>query len=92
MAQNNTTLKREIEELARLASFMMNWLDRQATSLKNVGIDRDVHIMTGTEFVAQLSLDGYGPDKLAEKIGTYCGQMRNLVVFRFLKLNRNWNL
>ena len=25
-----------------------------------------------------------GPDKLAEKIGTYCGQMRNLVVFRFL--------
>ena len=22
-----------------------------------------------------------GPDNLAEKIGTYCGQMRNLVVF-----------
>ena len=26
-----------------------------------------------------------GPDKLAEKIGTYCGQMRNLVVFRFFR-------
>ena len=22
-----------------------------------------------------------GPDKLAEKIGTYCGQLRNLVIF-----------
>jgi hypothetical protein len=66
VANRSETMKREIEELAKFCSYMMGWLNRQATSLKSVGIDKDVHIMSGTEFVASLSLDGYGPEKLTD--------------------------
>lgn len=59
-------MAQEIEKLAGFSSYMMNWIDRQATSMKSVGIDREVNIMSGTEFVATLSLDGYGPEMLVE--------------------------
>lgn len=59
-------MKAEIEKLARFSSYMMNWIDRQATGMTSVGIDREVNIMNGTEFVAALSLDGYGPESLVE--------------------------
>jgi len=56
----------EIEKLGRFASFMMNWIDKRAASLVSVGIDRDVHIMSGTEFVASLSMEGYGDETLKD--------------------------
>lgn len=56
----------EIEKLGRFASFMMNWIDKHAASLVSVGIDRDVHIMSGTEFVASLSMEGYGDETLKD--------------------------
>lgn len=57
-------MKDEIEQLAAFASFMMKWIDRQATNMKSVGIDREVNIITGTEFVAGLSLGGYDAEGL----------------------------
>ena len=56
----------EIEKLARFSSYMMKWIDRQANGMTTVGIDREVNIMSVTEFVAALSLDGYGPESLVE--------------------------
>ena len=66
MAARHGTLGKEIQQLAAFCSYMMAWIDRQAQRLKSVGIDRDVHILSGTEFVAFLDSDGYGPDKMAE--------------------------
>ena len=60
------TMAKEIETLAAFAGYMMRWIDLQATKMKSVGIDREVNIMSGTEFVAALSVDGYGPDRLIE--------------------------
>ena len=60
------TMAKEIETLAAFAGYMMRWIDLQATKMKSVGIDREVNVMSGTEFVAALSVDGYGPDRLIE--------------------------
>ena len=59
-------MAKEIETLAAFAGYMMRWIDLQATKMKSVGIDREVNVMSGTEFVAALSVDGYGPDRLIE--------------------------
>lgn len=64
VAPRNQTMGPEIQKLAEFASYMMKWIDRRATSMTSVDIDREVNIMSGTEFVASLSLDGYGPDTL----------------------------
>lgn len=55
-----------MDQLAGFASYMMNWMDRQAKSSTSVGIDREVSIMSGTEFVASLDVDNYGPVRIGE--------------------------
>nr|CAG4638258.1 EOG090X01B4 [Cyclestheria hislopi] len=66
VASRNAALGSQIGQLAAFCSYMLKWIDRQATSMKSVGIDREVHTMTGTEFLATFIHDGYGPEKLAE--------------------------
>lgn len=64
MANRNPPTKGEIEQIAELCSFLMNWIGQQAKATKSVGIDREVNVMSGTEFVASLSVGGYGPEKI----------------------------
>ena len=45
---------------------MLKWIDRNCTSLKPVDMDREVRIMTGTEFIASLDEDGYDSEKFTE--------------------------
>ena len=59
-------MEKEIERLAKFSSYMMQWIGKHATNMKSVGFDKEVLIMTGTEFVANLSVDGYGPENLVE--------------------------
>ena len=44
----------------------MKWIDDQASLMKSGGTDREVNVMSGTQFVASLSHDGFGPEKLIE--------------------------
>ena len=59
-------MEKEIERLAKFSSYMMQWIGKHATNMKSVGFDKEVVIMSGTEFVANLSVDGYGPENLVE--------------------------
>uniref|UniRef100_A0A0P6DQW9 DNA 5'-3' helicase n=1 Tax=Daphnia magna TaxID=35525 RepID=A0A0P6DQW9_9CRUS len=66
IGNRHPTMEREIDQLAQFCSYMMQWIGKHAPKMKSVGFDREVHVMTGTEFVANLSVDGYGPEPLAE--------------------------
>ena len=60
----NKTLGKEIDELAHFSSYMMKWMDRQAKSSTTVDFEREVNVMTGTEFIASLAVDGFDPEKI----------------------------
>ncbi|XP_046462198.1 Fanconi anemia group J protein homolog [Daphnia pulex] len=66
IGNRHPTMEKEINRLAKFSSYMMQWIGKHATNMKSVGFDREVHVMTGTEFVANLSVDGYGPEMLVE--------------------------
>ncbi|XP_046655149.1 Fanconi anemia group J protein homolog [Daphnia pulicaria] len=66
IGNRHPTMEKEIDRLAKFSSYMMQWIGKHATNMKSVGFDREVHVMTGTEFVANLSVDGYGPEMLVE--------------------------
>lgn len=66
IGNKHPTMEKEIDRLAKFSSYMMQWIGKHAPNMKSVGFDREVHVMTGTEFVANLSVDGYGPEMLTE--------------------------
>ncbi|XP_057365993.1 Fanconi anemia group J protein-like [Daphnia carinata] len=66
IGNRHPTMEREIDRLAKFSSYMMQWIGKHAPNMKSVGFDREVHVMNGTEFIANLSVDGYGPETLTE--------------------------
>lgn len=56
----------EIEKLAKFCSFMLKWIDHQASNMTAVSIDREIQVLNGTQFVASLSEGGFGPDAIAD--------------------------